>query len=173
MSIRHTLTRLPWWVLCLLFSGPLWASVACTPIHWVDGDTFDYRPSHGAKVRVRVMGYDAPERGQPWSRVAQDRLQALTQAGARCECKSRDRYGRSLCHVFTARGEPLAPLMLGEGLGCIDPRYEAQERPADRLAARSAQAQARQKRLGLWSETAPLCGFEYRRLRRQAHESRP
>ena len=156
-----------------LLAGPLWASVACTPIRWVDGDTFDFRPPHGAKVRVRLMGYDAPERGQPWSRVARDRLQAHTQAGARCECKSKDRYGRSLCHVFTVRGEPLALLMLAEGLGCIDPRFEAQERPADRALARAAQERARRMRLGLWSEPAPLCGFEYRRLRRQAVESRP
>ena len=63
---------------------------ACQPNHWPDGDTFHYKNSKGQVVKVRVAGFDAPERGQPFSKVARERLVALTEGGARCHCERKD-----------------------------------------------------------------------------------
>lgn len=139
------------------------AGEPCRPQHYPDGDTFYYRNAEGQEVRVRVAGFDAPERGQPFSRVATDRMKALTADGADCDCYKQDRHGRSVCTVRTRQGQNVATLMLADGLGCIDPRFEAEAEPQDRSAARDALQQAQHARRGIWSQSNPVCAFDYRR----------
>lgn len=165
--------RLVFAVICLAcFFALLRPSVAmagevCRPTRYADGDTFSFdRP--GERVRVRVAGFDAPERGQPYSRVAQRKLRELTEGGADCDCYKQDRYGRSVCTVRTSGGENVAAVMLGAGLGCIDPRFEGEASPLDRQAARDALETAQAKRLGMWSQANPQCGFDYRKEKKDA-----
>jgi len=40
----------------------------------IDGDTLDLELGDGSRLRIRLAGIDAPERGQPWSKVATDQL---------------------------------------------------------------------------------------------------
>ena len=166
----HFTRFLPQWrrlllSLLLVLPGLALAAIdgACQPNHWPDGDTFHYKNSKGQVVKVRVAGFDAPERGQPFSKVARERLVALTEGGARCHCERKDKYGRQVCTVRTPPGENVAVIMLREGLGCIDPRFEGQAHPQDRLAAREALAQAKSQQLGMWSEAKPVCAFDYRK----------
>ena len=139
----------------------------CKPIRYADGDTFTFKRSD-EMVRVRLAGYDAPERGQPFSRRATERLQTLTQGGANCDCYKEDRHGRSVCTVRTLAGENIAPLMLRAGFGCIDPRFENEADPVDRTQARAALEDAQTHRLGMWSGVNPQCAAEYRREKRNA-----
>ena len=120
------------------------------------------------KVRVRLAGYDAPEVGQPFSRRATDHLRMLTAGGAQCDCYKADRYGRSVCTVRTLAGANVAPLMLGAGYGCIDPRFEEEAKPEDRAQARAALEDAQVRRVGMWSVVAPQCAAEFRREKRNA-----
>ena len=136
----------------------------CTPTRWVDGDTFSLSPT-GKGDMVRVAGYDAPERGQPWSKVATAKLKELTQNGADCECRKRDKYGRSVCTV-RANGETVAVAMLKSGLGCIDPRFEGEASQIDRKRAREALNEAQSRRVGMWSDENPTCGKEFRDAKR-------
>lgn len=130
------------------------------PTRWVDGDTFSVSPT-GKGEMVRVAGYDAPERGQPWSKVATAKLKELTQNGADCECLKRDKYGRTVCTV-RVNGETVAVAMLKSGLGCIDPRFEGEAQQNDRKRAREALNEAQSRRVGLWSDENPMCGKEFR-----------
>ena len=139
----------------------------CRPIKYADGDTFNYKRG-GELVRVRLAGYDAPERGQPFSARATEHLRMLTAGGARCECYKQDRYGRSVCIVRTLAGAHVAPLMLGAGFGCIDPRYENEADPVDRAQARAALVDAQARRVGMWSGANPQCAAEFRRGKRHA-----
>lgn len=134
----------------------------CKPIRYADGDTFNFKRG-GELVRVRLAGYDAPERGQPFSRRATERLQMLTQDGANCDCYKKDRHGRSVCTVRTLAGENIAPLMLRAGFGCLDPRFENEAAPDERAAARAALADAQAQRRGMWSLSEPLCAVDFRR----------
>lgn len=141
------------------------AGEACKPHHYPDGDTFYYRGSDGKEVRVRVAGFDAPERGQPFSQVATNKMREMTQRGADCDCYKSDRHGRSVCTVRTRAGENVATVMLVAGLGCIDPRFESEATDGDRAAARQAMAQAQDAKRGMWSMPEPVCGFEYRKAK--------
>ena len=137
----------------------------CKPHHHPDGDTFYFRDASGKEVRVRVAGFDAPERGQPFSQVAKRRMQEMTSRGADCDCYKQDRYGRSVCTVRTQHGENVATVMLAAGLGCIDPRFENEASDGDRAAARAALQQAQDAKRGMWSQPNPVCGYEYRKAK--------
>jgi micrococcal nuclease len=149
----------------LLRPSVVYGAEVCQPTRYADGDTFSYR--HGGDlVRVRVAGFDAPERGQPYSRRATEMLRALTGSGALCNCYKRDRHGRSVCTVRTRTGDNVAAVMLAAGLGCIDPRFEGEASGPDREAARAALAQAQAQRVGMWALRDVQCAFDYRRAQR-------
>jgi micrococcal nuclease len=139
----------------------------CKPIRYADGDTFNFKRD-GELVNVRLAGYDAPERGQPFSARATEHLRMLTFGGAQCECYKADRYGRSVCTVRTLAGANVAPLMLAAGFGCIDPRFENEATPEDREQARAALEEAQARRVGMWSGINPQCAVEFRREQRNA-----
>jgi endonuclease YncB( thermonuclease family) len=144
------------------------AEEICKPIRYADGDTFNFKRADGELVRVRLAGYDAVERGQPFSRRATEKLRSLTAGGARCDCYKTDRYGRSVCNVRTLAGEHVAPLMLAAGYACIDPRFENEAKPADRAAARAALADAQARKVGMWSVDDAQCPADFRREKRNA-----
>ena len=136
----------------------------CVPSRFVDGDTFHFQRGMEV-VKVRVAGFDAPERGQPFGRVATVKLQELTQAGADCDCFKTDKYGRSVCRVRVG-GRNVAETMLQEGLGCIDPRFVGEDSQKDQQANTAALRAAQAARRGMWSDDAPMCGKEYRDSKR-------
>lgn len=140
----------------------------CKPIRYADGDTFNFKRANGELVRVRLAGFDAVERGQPFSRRATEKLRSLTAGGARCECYKKDRYDRSVCNVRTMAGQHVAPLMLAAGYACIDPRFEREAMPADRAAARAALETAQARKVGMWSVNDAQCPVDFRREQRNA-----
>ena len=145
----------------VVFGGEL-----CKPTRYADGDTFTYfDQASGAPRSVRVKGFDAPERSQPFSKQATNKLRELTEGGADCECHKLDRYGRSVCTVRTLAGENVATAMLRAGFGCIDPRFEKESTAQDREAGRAALGEAQAAKRGMWAQNQVQCGFEYRRMK--------
>ncbi len=143
----------------IVFGGEL-----CKPTRYADGDTFTYfDQASGAPRNVRVKGFDAPERSQPFSKQATNKLRELTEGGADCECHKLDRYGRSVCTVRTLAGENVATVMLRAGFGCIDPRFEKESTAQDREDGRAALAEAQAARRGIWAQSQVQCGFEFRK----------
>lgn len=136
----------------------------CKPIRYADGDTFTFKRGNES-VRVRLAGYDALERGQPFSKRATDRLRELTEGGAQCDCYKQDKYGRSVCTVRTKAGVNVATEMLKAGYACIDPRFESEAAPEDRAAARAALEDAQAQRRGMWSQPDPVCAVDFRRAK--------
>ena len=134
----------------------------CRPTKIVDGDTFHFRPADADVIKVRIVGFDAPERGQPFGKVATERLKELIGDGATCDCKKTDRYGRSLCLVRGADGRDVATAMLQDGLGCIDARFVKDESAQDQKAHSEALQHAQAAKIGMWSIPDSICGKEFR-----------
>ncbi|MGE7990388.1 thermonuclease family protein [Pseudomonas sp. NPDC089554] len=120
----------------------------------VDGDTV--RLSDGRSVRM--IGINAPEIGrkgrasEPYAEAAKRRLQALVKAsdgrvGLVLGREGRDKYGRTLAHIYGRNGNNLEAQLLSEGLG-----YRVAFAPNVQLAGCQQQAErvARRSRVGLW-----------------------
>ncbi|MFJ4346044.1 thermonuclease family protein [Pseudomonas sp. NPDC089401] len=120
----------------------------------IDGDTL--RLSDGRSVRM--IGINAPEIGrkgrasEPYADAARQRLQALVKAsdgrlGLVPGVERKDRYGRTLAHLYGRNGDNLEAQLLSEGLG-----YRVAVAPNVRLTAcqQVAEQAARKARAGLW-----------------------
>jgi micrococcal nuclease len=118
-----------------------------------DGDTVKVILNR-RKEKVRLVGIDAPELGQrPWGTEAKKYLETLLgSSGWKVELEfdveKRDKYGRVLAYLKTTDGKLINLLMVRNGyamLFTIPPnvRYAAE--------LRSAQREAREEHLGIWS----------------------
>jgi len=141
-------------------SAPAWIALAwaflagasaTAEVRVLDGDTFET-----AAERIRLFGIDAPERTQRGGAHAADALRRLI-GNARPNCVEidRDRYGRmvALCSV---EGTDLSLSMLRAGHAVAWCSYLQRQRPELLPQFRTAEAGARQARLGIWrSNFAP------------------
>lgn len=120
----------------------------------VDGDTL--RLVDGRSVRL--IGINAPEIGrngrtsEPYAEAARQRLQALVKAsdgrvGLEPGVESKDKYGRTLAHIYGRNGDNIEAQLLSEGLG-----YRVAVAPNVRLSAcqQLAEQAARKAGSGLW-----------------------
>ncbi len=123
----------------------------------VDGDTL--RLNDGRSVRL--IGINAPEigrkgrRSEAFAEVARQRLQALVKSsGGQVSlvpgAESRDKYGRTLAHVYGRSGDNFEAQLLSEGLG-----YRVAVAPNVSLSSCQQQAEnaARQAGKGLWRQS--------------------
>jgi endonuclease YncB( thermonuclease family) len=141
------------------------ASVAVQRV--VDGDTL--RLSDGRSVRM--IGLNTPELGkqgrsdEPYAVAARQRLEALVaDSGGRVALvpgrEARDRYGRTLAHVYSSGGANLEAQMLADGLG-----FQVAVAPNVDLVAcqQAAERSARQAGRGLWRHSPVLKAEQIRR----------
>ena len=120
----------------------------------VDGDTIDVVVD-GVLERVRLVGIDAPERGECGADEAARLLAGLLDAGEirlESDTSDRDTFGRLLRYVWA--GEVFVNEMLVEEGLAIARRYPPDTRLSGRLE--SAQLRAQDARRGIWS--GGLCG---------------
>lgn len=79
-----------------------------TMVRWVDGDTCDVTVDLGFRIyhqmRLRLIGIDTPERGQPGYREATEFAAAIAPPGTgmliRTYMDASDKYGRYLAQVW-------------------------------------------------------------------------
>jgi len=133
------------------FPQPQGQLVKATVIRVIDGDTIEVRFGQGSPVRVRVIGYDAPEKDEPFGDKATKFLRALLEGREvllESDVQALDRYGRRLYHVWLSP-VLLSELMLLTGLGrqmTIPPNV----RHVDFLT--KAQQLGREIGLGIWGK---------------------
>ena len=117
----------------------------------LDGDTV---LTAGGET-IRLIGMDAPEENTPYCRAARDALAALVE-GQRVRLvygrERRDRYGRSLAHVYVSSGSAAETLAAGEllrrGLASY---YGVPPNLSRRRLLVEAQREAVEARRGIWS----------------------
>ncbi|MBI6923215.1 thermonuclease family protein [Pseudomonas putida] len=135
--------------------------------HVVDGDTV--RLVDGRSVRL--IGINAPEIGrkgqadEPFAQAARKRLQALIKAsdgrvGLIRGKEGKDRYGRTLAHLYSREGRNLEAQLLSEGLG-----YRIAFAPDIELnrCQQNAESVARQAAVGVWKRSPVVAAHAVRK----------
>lgn len=129
-----------------------------TAVRVIDGDTIETE-DHGSRRDVRILGIDTPETKHPTKGVQCFGPQATAETKALLPARSKvvltfegertDRFGRLLAYVRNAEGVDVSAHLAGNGFahvyGLRSP-YRVQRTPE----LLTLEAQARQRRLGLW-----------------------
>jgi endonuclease YncB( thermonuclease family) len=120
----------------------------------VDGDTVDViLAGQKRRIRIRLEGIDAPERGEPFSAAATRSTRVLLfDQRARIEGRDVDRYGRLVARI-SVHGNDASVELISAGLACHYTQYSS-----DAVLAR-AEAEARRAGTGFWASGAarPNC----------------
>ncbi len=163
-----TTTHLPRSILLLLLFSLLYEVPASAQV----GDTFTATVSrvadgdtitvvhNGDTTRIRLDSIDTPEMDQPFGSQAR----ALTSSRVLnrkviVTVHDVDRYGRLVSRVQIG-GVDLSAALVSEGFAWHYTRYSD-----DPVLAR-AEAEARAKKIGLWSQRSPVSPWEFRRQAR-------
>jgi|SRR5690554_1673689 endonuclease YncB( thermonuclease family) len=133
-------------------------------VHVSDGDSFIVL-ANGTEFRVRIQGIDAPERRQPYSRKARESLaEQIADKEITVQYDKKDRYGRIVGKVLVNDND-VGLVQLQRGLAWFYRYYQQELSPEDKAAYAQAEDDARQKKLGLWSDNQPMPPWEFRRMR--------
>jgi micrococcal nuclease len=128
-----------------------------------DGDTIRVR-TPDKTLTVRLSCVDAPEISQrPYGQAASNRLKQLLPVGQDVTLRitDTDRYGRCVAKVYTGNTS-INLALVQEGQAAVYRQYLGGcPELRDRLL--SAEAQAKQRRLGLWAQPNPVMPWDYRK----------
>ncbi|MFG1707863.1 thermonuclease family protein [Nonomuraea sp. M3C6] len=126
-------------------------AVSAKVVKIVDGDTIDVIRG-GTKIRVQLLEVDTPERGKCWWKTATARTKTLLPVGKTAyllaDKDPKDRYGRWLFYVWSARGVHVNRNLVRYGYG-----KAVLYKPNDRYikVMRAEQATAKAAKLRIWS----------------------
>lgn len=152
------------------------AIILCLVVAVLDGDSLVCKTPEQQKIQVRLVGIDAPEYKQAYSKRAREALSRITlNRQARLECVKTDQYKRRVCKVFVQPescprcGKTLDAglALLTQGMAWWYRHYANEQPPEDRGAYEFAEREARAKRVGLWRHRNPVPPWEWRRRNRR------
>lgn len=130
-------------------------------VRLADGDTFTLLVAGNKQMKVRLHGIDAPERQQDFGNAARKKMQELTTGHTiSIEVKDTDRYGRTVGIARREDGLVINEEMLRTGLAWHYKAYDKNQK-WDRM-----EQEARNKKVGLWSQPNPTPPWEWRQSKR-------
>lgn len=129
----------------------------------LDGDTIDVLDAVHVLHRIRLAGIDAPEKSQAFGQKSKQSLSDLTfNKEVYVETHKRDRYGREVGKVL--RDDQDVNLeQIRRGMAWFYKQYERELSPENRSSYDLAESQARDRKLGLWVDPAPVPPWKFRR----------
>ena len=156
---------------CLSLCGIalLWSSLSATAADIVgrvvgvsDGDTITVLVDNHDRLKVRLAGIDAPEKSQPFGSVSKKSLSdQVFGKTVNIESNKKDRYGRFLGRVIF-NGTDVCLEQIRAGMAWHYKRYSNEQSESLRREYADAESQARQLKIGLWSEPTPIAPWEFR-----------
>jgi endonuclease YncB( thermonuclease family) len=168
-------------LLALALSLAAWAAVAETiegrVIGVADGDTITLLLVSGTTKtprKIRVSGIDAPEKAQAFGAVAKDAMSQLAfGSDATAECRTVDRYGRSICLV-RVKGIDVGLRMIELGLAWHYKKY-ANTQPREESASYALlETASRAAKRGLWrdldTDAPPVPPWDWRRAQKSQEQ---
>lgn len=169
-STQRVLCGLTLLLLCLAPAAHA-ATLEGLVVYVTDGDTLTVLDDQRQQHKVRLAGIDAPERGQPFGKRATMELAELAKnKRVIVDWNKTDRYRRIIGVVWVAPDDcsickPLDAglTLIGDGLAWHYRAYERDQSVDDRRDYRQAEAAARARHAGLWTDTNPTPPWGWRR----------
>lgn len=129
----------------------------------IDGDTLEVLPFNGRSERIRLLGIDAPESKQRFGNASRLSLASCLKKGQiRVQYRQKDKYSRLLGKVWA--GDTDCNLyQVKQGMAWHYKYFQNQQPVNDRTFYSNAEKQAKQKKLGLWSDPHPVNPYNYRK----------
>lgn len=131
-----------------------------------DGDTLTLLDARLRQRRIRLLGVDAPESGQPFGGASKRQLGGLIFGRpAQARCGKPDRYGREVCQVLVD-GVDVGQAQIVAGMAWYYARYGGGLPAVLRARYSAAHTAAKAERRGLWSDAEPRPPWDWRAERR-------
>lgn len=123
-----------------------------------DGDTFTAINRDSLRIYFRLLGVDAPERGQDYYNRAKQALSDLIFGkDIVVDVVKTEKWGRYLARAYTPDGKDVSLLMLEKGLAW----YYEDRKPIAEYDAACERAKA--GKVGLWSQPSPIAPKDKRK----------
>ena len=137
-----------------------------------DGDTITVLDAGNQQHKIRLMGIDAPEKGQPYGNKSRDSLASMVAGrNVTVEWHKRDRYGRLVGQVF-ADTHDVGLVQIERGMAWHYKQYAREQRHDDAQAYAGAEVEAKAVRRGLWAEPGAAPPWEWRKRMTTPNPSR-
>ena len=128
-----------------------------------DGDTITVLVDGHDSVKVRLVGIDAPEKAQPFGAVAKRNLSDhVFGKTVTVETTKKDRYGRVLGRVLV-NGADVCLEQIRAGLAWHYKQYTKEQTVEDQVTYAKFEAEAKDRKVGLWSDDAPTPPWLWRK----------
>jgi len=127
-----------------------------------DGDTITLIDSTKNQHKIRLTGIDAPEKSQAFGQASKKSLSDMVfNQYVVVSWEKRDRYKRILGKVLL-KDQDVCLEQVKRGMAWHYKKYERDQNPEDRAAYALAEKKARDIRLGLWADEAPIEPAQFR-----------
>ena len=138
------------------FAGEAWVKGVVQDVH--DGDTFKLKSS-GQIIKVRIYGIDAPEIDQHYGKEAGEALRDIIDGKEiRLRILNKDVYGRTVGEPWLGDSLNVSLWMVKNGYSWWYMNYSKK-----RIDLKEAEAEAKNKKLGLWADSNPIAPWDFRK----------
>ncbi|MFN8297265.1 MAG: thermonuclease family protein [Chitinophagales bacterium] len=128
----------------------------------IDGDTYDLLLEDKTTIRIRMDGIDAPEKGMPFYKVSKKFLSELCfNKNIIYDQTAQDAHSRIVAKTYLEDGRECGEELIKAGLAWHFKKYSTEKKLAD------LEIEARDKKIGIWSDPRPIAPWEIRKLHRQ------
>jgi endonuclease YncB( thermonuclease family) len=127
-----------------------------------DGDTVTVLDSAKVQYKIRLTGIDAPEKAQAYGQVSKKSLSDLVfNKDVEISWEKRDRYQRILGKVLLDK-QDICLEQVKRGMAWHYKQYQRDQSLEDRTVYDLAEKKAREAKLGLWADDAPVEPSQFR-----------
>jgi endonuclease YncB( thermonuclease family) len=149
--------------LLLLTSGHAYAEVLTGQVISIsDGDTITVLDESQTQHKIRLAGIDAPEKTQAFGQASKKSLSDLVfQKQVNVYWEKTDRYQRIVGKV-SLQDQDICLEQVKRGMAWHYKQYQRDQTQEDRLKYDRAEREARDNRIGLWSDDAPIEPSKFR-----------
>ena len=149
--------------LLLLTSGYVYAEVLTGQVVSVsDGYTITVLDESKTQHKIRLAGIDAPEKVQPFGQASKKSLSELIyQKQVSVSWEKTDRYKRIVGKV-SLQDQDICLEQVKRGMAWHYKQYQRYQTQEDRLKYDRAEREARDNRIGLWSDDTPIEPSKFR-----------